>query len=105
MSLRMRLTRPCESISLTLTSTSSPMFIVLDLLHAVVGHLGDVQHAVLAGGQLDEGPEVHDAHNLAQIYVADLDVLGDALDDLARLAFATRDRTFDQKKVMIRDYF
>src|SRR5699024_1682625 len=39
----------------------------------------------LAGGQLNEGPEVHNAHNLAQIYVAHLDILGDALDDLARL--------------------
>src|SRR5699024_5292671 len=58
---------------------------VLDLLHALVGELGDVEHAVLAGQQLDEGADGDDAHHLAGVLLADLHAVGDALDDLAGL--------------------
>ena len=60
-------------MSVTLTQIISPMLThVLHLGHAVVGQLGDVHQTVLAGGQLDEGAELHDAHDLAEVQGADL---------------------------------
>ena len=53
---------------------------VLDLLHAALGHTGDVQQAVLAGKQLDEGAEGLDAHNAAEVLLAHLGHLDDGLD-------------------------
>ncbi len=44
-----------------------------------------MEHTVLAGGELNECAKVHDAHDFAQIYIPDLDILGDAFDDAACL--------------------
>src|SRR5439155_17276671 len=53
---------------------------VLNLLDAVIGKLGDVHQAVLAGEYLHEGPVGEDAHHFAQVDLADLGLLGEALD-------------------------
>ena len=53
---------------------------VLHLADAAVGHAGDVQQAVFARRQLDEGAEVLDAHDFAFIDFADLRLLDDAQD-------------------------
>src|SRR5438309_1847218 len=56
---------------------------VADLFHpldAVVGELGDVDQAILSRQDLDEGAERHDAHDLALVDLADLDLVGEALD-------------------------
>lgn len=45
---------------------------VLNLLDAVVSHLGDVNHAVLARQQVYECAEVHQADNLAVVDFARL---------------------------------
>ena len=55
---------------------------VLHLLHPAVGQLGDVDHAVLAGGQLDEGAELEDADHLAVVELAHLGHKHDGLDGL-----------------------
>jgi hypothetical protein len=44
-----------------------------------------VDHAVLAGSELDEGAEVHDADHLAGEDIADFDILGNAFDNLPGL--------------------
>src|SRR5438876_895509 len=56
---------------------------VADLFHpldAVVGELGDVDQAILSRQDLDEGAERHDAHDLALVDLADLDLVGEAFD-------------------------
>src|SRR5437660_839549 len=58
---------------------------LLDPLHAVVGELGEVDEAVLVRQHLDEGTKRHDAHDLARIDLADLDLVGQALDPVDRL--------------------
>ena len=55
---------------------------VLDLLHAALGQLRDVDHAVLTGGQLHEGTEVQDADDLAVIQHPDLGDEDDGVDHL-----------------------
>src|SRR6185503_8319612 len=59
--------------------------LVLDFLDAMLGDLGDVEQAFHAGEDLDEGPEVGDAGDLAQVGLPDLRLGGDLLDDLDRL--------------------
>src|SRR5690606_15842455 len=54
--------------------------LVGDLLDALVGNLRDVHQAVLAGGDGDEGAEVHDLGDAALVNAARLDVRGDLLD-------------------------
>ena len=53
---------------------------ILDRADAAVGHTGDVQKAVLAGGELDEGAEVLDADDLALENLTDLGLFHDAED-------------------------
>src|SRR5207248_6691984 len=57
-------------------------------LHAVVGELGDVHEAVLAGKHLDKGAERHDADDLSLVDPAHLDLVGQALDPVDRLLAA-----------------
>ena len=59
---------------------------VLDGRHVVVGELADPDEALLAGHDLDEGAEAHDPGDLAQVERADLDLAGESLDPLDRLA-------------------
>src|ERR1700744_5386393 len=46
--------------------------LVLDLFHAVLRDLGDVQEAVGAGEDFDEGAELGETHDLAEVGLADL---------------------------------
>ena len=55
---------------------------VLHLLDALVGQLGDVNQAVLAGSQLHEGAEGHQAHHAAVVQLADLGDEHDIVDAL-----------------------
>src|SRR5439155_21464037 len=57
----------------------------LDLLDPVPGQLGDVQQAFHAGQDLDEGPEIDDARDLAGVDLPQFRLGGDFLDDLDRL--------------------
>src|SRR5207247_6625789 len=59
--------------------------LVLDLLDAVLGDLGDVQQPLQAGKDLHEGSEVGDARDLPEIGLARLGLRGDLLDDIDRL--------------------
>src|SRR5262249_6274726 len=63
---------------------------VLDVLDPLGVQLRDVDHAVLAGHQVDEGAKRHDSHHLAQEHIADLDLARQRLDHrhglLGRLA-------------------
>ena len=59
---------------------------VLDGRHVVVGELADADEAFLARQDLDEGAEAHDPGDLAEVEGADLDLAGQALDPLDRLA-------------------
>src|SRR5512143_2551906 len=59
---------------------------VLDGRHVVVGELADPDEALLAGQDLDERAEAHDPGDLAQVEGPDLDLAGQALDPLDRLA-------------------
>ena len=45
---------------------------ILHLLDAMVGQLGDVHQTVLAGSQLHEGTEGHQAHHAAVVQLANL---------------------------------
>src|SRR5687768_6258135 len=66
---------------------------VLDGGHVVVGELADADEAFLARQDLDEGAEAHDPGDLAQVEGTDLDLAGEALDPLDRLArVLARDR-------------
>jgi hypothetical protein len=58
--------------------------VVGDLLDALVRDLADVQQAVLAGQDVDQGAEVQDLGDRAFVDLADFDLGGDLLD--ARLA-------------------
>ena len=69
----------------------------------MVRQLGDVNHAVLAGQQLDKRAEVHDAHDLARVHLANLDVLRDALDDAARLVGCFRVGGGDEHAAVVLD--
>src|SRR5690606_33766333 len=55
---------------------------VFDALDSVVVDLADVQQALGAGHDLDEGAEAHDALDLALVDLAGLWLRGEALDDL-----------------------
>ena len=66
--------------------------LVLDAGDAVIGEFGDVDEAVLAGQDLDERAEVHDAGDAAGVDLADFDVLGHALDDRDGALRGTRRR-------------
>ena len=55
---------------------------VLDLLHATLGNAGDVQQAVLAGQQVDEGAEGLDGDHATGVLLARLGNLDDELDAL-----------------------
>src|SRR5437667_3236297 len=57
---------------------------VLDSLHPVLSQLADVDQAILVGHDLDESAEGHDAHHLALVILADLDLAGQVTDDLLR---------------------
>ena len=59
---------------------------VLDGRDVVVGELADADQAFLARQDLDERAEAHDPGDLAQVERADLDLAGQALDPLDRLA-------------------
>src|SRR3990172_8978790 len=59
---------------------------VLDARHVVVGELADPDEALLAGQDLDERAEAHDPGDLAEVQGPDLDLAGQALDPLDRLA-------------------
>src|SRR6185295_15185152 len=59
---------------------------VLDRRHVIVGQLADADEALLAGQDLDEGAEAHDAGDLAEVERPDFDVTRQALDPLDRLA-------------------
>ena len=53
-----------------------------DLVHSLFGELGDVDHAVLAGSEVDARAELslvvlHDLDHLALVHVADFDVADD----------------------------
>ena len=61
-----------------------------DFVDSLFGELGDVDHAVLAGREVDAGAELtlvvfHDLDDLALVDIADFDVADDVLDDLAGL--------------------
>ena len=56
-----------------------------DAVDVAVGQLADVDQAVLAGEDLDEGAEVLDGHDAALVDLADLDALGHRLDPVAAL--------------------
>src|SRR5438309_1889250 len=58
---------------------------LLDALYPMVGELGDVDQSVLVRQHLDKGAERHDAHDLALVDLADLDLVGEALDPVDRL--------------------
>ena len=92
--LRLRLTRPWRSISMTTTMISSPTWTTSSTVgHVVVGQLADADEALLAGQDLDEGAEAHDAGDLAQVQRADLDLAGERLDPLDRLATSSPELT------------
>ena len=55
---------------------------VLDFLDAMLGDLGDVQQAVGAGEDLDEGAELSETHDLAEVGLADLGHGGEIADHL-----------------------
>src|SRR6185436_8414473 len=55
---------------------------VLDALDAMRLELRDVDQAVFAGGDLDEGAERHQAADRTRVDAPDLRILGDAPDDL-----------------------
>src|SRR5581483_6387130 len=55
---------------------------VLDILDAVLGDLGDVEQAVGAGEDLDEGAELGQADHLAEVGLADLGHRGEVADHL-----------------------
>src|SRR5438552_2334699 len=55
---------------------------VLHPLHPVLGQLADVDQAILVGHDLDEGAEGHDAHHLALVILADLDLAGQVANNL-----------------------
>src|SRR5439155_10181426 len=57
---------------------------VLDPLHAVRLELRDVDQAVFARGDFDEGPERHHPAHDPRINAPDLGVLGDRSDDVSR---------------------
>src|SRR5258705_1450449 len=59
---------------------------VLDGRHVVVGELADPDEAFLARQDLDERAEAHDPGDLAEVQRPDLDLAGQALDPLDRLA-------------------
>src|SRR5207247_2656422 len=59
---------------------------VLDGRHVVVGELADPDEALLARQDLDKGAETHDPGDLAEVQRPDLDLAGEALDPLDRLA-------------------
>ena len=61
---------------------------VLNLLHATLGHAGDVQQTVLAGQKLDESTEGLDTHDAAEVLLAHLGHLDDGLDASAGLLTA-----------------
>ena len=69
----------------------------------MVRQLGDVNHTVLAGQQLHKSAEVHDAHDLARVHLANLDVLRDALDDAARLVGSFRVGGGDEHAAVVLD--
>ena len=54
--------------------------LVLYVLHAVLGDLADVQQSVGAGEDLDEGAELGEANNLAEIGLADFGNGGEVVD-------------------------
>src|SRR5437588_721184 len=58
---------------------------VLHPLHPVLGQLADVDQAILVGHDLDESAEGHDAHHLALVVLANLDLAGQVANDLLRL--------------------
>ena len=70
-------------MAITLTVISSPSLTTSrDLADAVGRELADVQQAVGAGQDLDEGAVRLDAPHRAVVDLADLGHLGEALDDL-----------------------
>src|SRR2546430_449505 len=58
---------------------------VLDAVHALRRELADADEALLAGEVLNERPDAHDARDLAVVDLANLGLLGEALDHGARL--------------------
>src|SRR4029453_6625754 len=56
------------------------LHLAADILHALVRHLADVEQAVRARDDLDEGAEVHYAHDLAQVGLVELGGRGELLD-------------------------
>src|SRR3990167_2663152 len=54
--------------------------VIGDLLHALMGDLADVQQAVLAGQQVDEGAEVQNLRDRAFVHLADFHFGRDLLD-------------------------
>ena len=58
---------------------------ILHLFHKAVFQLIDADQAFLAGSDLHEGAEVHDAGDLAIEQIAHLGILGDGFDHLAGL--------------------
>src|SRR5664279_6074539 len=59
---------------------------VLDRGNVIVGQLADTDEALLAGQDLHEGAEGHEAGHGAQVEGADLDLAGEGLDPVDRLA-------------------
>src|ERR1035437_1416920 len=59
---------------------------VLDGRDVVVGQLADTDQTLLAGQDLHEGAEGHEAGHGAQVQGADLDLAGEGLDPVDRLA-------------------
>src|SRR5450759_176260 len=74
----------------------------LNPLDPMVGELGDVHEAVLVGQHFHEGAEGHDAHYLALVDPADLDLVGQALDPVDRtLAALLVDRRDEDATVVL----
>ena len=74
---------------------------VLDLVDASLGDAGDVEQAVLAGKQLDEGAEGLDAHDAAGVLLAGLGNLDDGLDALGGLVARTVDAGDEDGAVLL----
>ena len=55
---------------------------ILNPFHPVVRQLTDVDQTFLSGQDLNEGPEVHEPGHFTRVDSADLDLLGEAFDNL-----------------------
>src|SRR5437867_1104299 len=84
-----RLTAQPDAVAVHLDHLHQDLFalanLILDLLDAVLGDLGDVQESLDAGQDFDERAEVRDARHFSEIRLAGLGLGGDLLDDLDRL--------------------